>query len=69
MNGVLGDFGLQVVGDVLDDAGAGTSGAIQPPAAVGAGGQAVDLVMVDLFGSWARGTGVTDLGTARLATW
>ena len=47
MNGVLGDFGLQVVGDVFDEAGARAAGPRQRPAAVGAGRQLVSLVVVD----------------------
>ncbi len=59
VNRVLGDLGRQVFGDVFDNAGAFASGAFERSAAVGARGQLVRLVVVDLFGlrvwlSWSN---------------
>ena len=66
---VLGNVGLQVVGDVFDDAGAGASGAGESAAAGGAGGELVRFAAVDVFGSRSCGTRVAGSGTALLTPW
>ena len=63
---VLGHLGLEVVGDVLDQPGAGPPGAREPPATGGAGGESVRRVAVDVLGPGTCGTRVADHCTTLL---
>ena len=53
VDGVLGGFGVQVGGEIFDDAGAGAAGAFEFPPAIGAGGQLVLDLVIDPFGCGA----------------
>jgi hypothetical protein len=64
---VLNDDGLQVGGDVFDDAGADAFGAGEGAAVRGAGGELVRFAADDAFGSRSCGARVSRSGTALLA--
>ena len=65
VDGVLGRLGVQVGGQIFDDAFAGTAGAFEFAAAVGAGGQLMVDLVVDALGNRADMAIVAGLG-ARL---